>query len=118
MAYSKGKSLKWTLFDFSLLGDRQDYQIIAKPYQCKNLPMGNHLRNTGSAHGKSISATRREFKSEYFALAAAFQKEPFSLSNFLSGGEFFLTKTSAGDVLCAKAIGLSGYDCMQNINWK
>lgn len=31
---------------------------------------------------------------------------------------FFGLQTSAGHVLCAKAIGLSGYDCMQNINWK
>ena len=31
---------------------------------------------------------------------------------------FFGLQTSAGHVLSAKAIGLSGYDCMQNINWK
>ena len=30
----------------------------------------------------------------------------------------FGLQTSAGHVLCAKAIELSGYDCMQNINWK
>ena len=59
---------------------------------------------------------RREFKREYFVLA--FQREPFYLSNLPSGGEFFGLQTSAGHVLCAKAIGLSGYDCMQNINWK
>ena len=62
--------------------------------------------------------SRREFKREYFVLAAAFQREPFYLSNLPSGGEFFGLQTSAGHVLCAKAIRLSGYDCMQNINWK
>ena len=62
---------------------------------------------------------RREFKREYFVLAAAFQREPFYLSNLPSGGDFFFgLQTSAGHVLCAKAIGLSGYDCMQKINWK
>ena len=61
---------------------------------------------------------RRKFKREYFVLAAAFQREPFSFSNHLSGGDFFALQTSASHVLCAKAIGLSGYDCMQNINWK
>ena len=61
---------------------------------------------------------RREFKCEYFVLASAFQREPFYLSNLPSGREFFGLQTSAGHVLCAKAIGLSGYDCMQNINWK
>lgn len=34
---------------------------------------------------------RREFKREYFVLAAAFQREPFYLSNLPSGGEFFWT---------------------------
>ena len=59
---------------------------------------------------------RREFKCEYFVLAAAFQREPFYLSNLPSGGAFFGLQTSAGHVLCAKAIGLSGYDCMQTGN--
>ena len=54
---------------------------------------------------------RREFKREYFVLAAAFQREPSYLSNLPSGGAFFAPPR-------AKAIGLSGYDCMQNINWK
>jgi len=31
MAFAKGNSFKWTLFDFSLLGDWLDYQIVAKP---------------------------------------------------------------------------------------
>ena len=34
---------------------------------------------------------RREFKREYFVLAAAFQREPFYLSNLPSGGAFFWT---------------------------
>ena len=33
---------------------------------------------------------RREFKREYFVLAAAFQREPFYLFNLPSGGELFL----------------------------
>ena len=65
-----------------------------------------------------LAQNRREFKREYFVLAAAFQREHFSLSNLLSGGEFFGLQTSAGHVLRAKAIGMSGYDRMQNINWK
>ena len=62
--------------------------------------------------------TWREFKSEYFVLAAAFQREPFSFSNLPSGGDFFALQMRASHALWAKAIGLSGYDCMQNINWK
>ena len=30
----------------------------------------------------------------------------------------FGLQTIAGHVLCANATGLSGYDCIQNINWK
>ena len=61
---------------------------------------------------------RREFKSEYFVLDAAFQREPSPFPTFRVEEKFFVRKTSAGHVFCAKAIGLSGYDCMQNINWK
>ena len=34
---------------------------------------------------------RREFKREYFVLTAAFQREPFYLSNLPSGRDFFWT---------------------------
>ena len=61
---------------------------------------------------------RREFKREYFVLAAAFQGSLSTFPTFRVEETLFGLQASAGHVLCAKAIGLSGLDCMQNINWK
>ena len=69
--------------------------------------------------------SRREFKREYFVLAAAFQREPFSLSNLPSGGEMFLDSRRAPamysaqrrldcqDMNTQRSANMEGTDCAE-----
>ena len=69
------------------------------------------------SYGISISAKLRRMKAwmiftRYQILIIVFTFQPSERTRK------FVHKASARHLLCAKVIGLSGYDCMQNINWK